>query len=74
MNQAGDHDHIEETIPYNDETPDSSAGRVTMGERSGGWGFSKFLPHSDLEYNAAKKTRYLKDNRFTVRVVKVELM
>ena len=73
VNQAGDHDHTEKTIQYNDETPDSSAGRVTRGERSGGWGKQQFLPHSDLEYNAAKKTQYLKDNHFTVCVVKVEL-
>ena len=74
VNQAGDHDHIEKTIPYNDETPDVNAGRVTRGERSIGWGRYQFLPHSDLEYNAAKKTQYLKDNHFIVSVVKVELM
>ena len=74
VNQAGDHDHIERTIPYNDNTPDDTAGRVTMGERSKGWGYQQFLPHSDLEYNAAKKTQYLKDNHFIVCVVKVELM
>ena len=74
VNQAGDHDHIEHTIQYNDETPDDVAGRVTRRERSLGWGISKFLPHSDLEYNAAKKTQYLKDNHFIVCVVKVELM
>ena len=74
VNQAGDHDHVEMTIPYNDKTSDRCAGRVTMGERSGGWGIHKFSPHSDLEYNAAKKTQYLKDNHFIVRIVKVELM
>ena len=74
VNQAGDHDHFEDTFPYNDKTPDHTAGRVTMGERSLGWGFDTFLPHSDLEYNAAKKTQYLKDNHFIVRVVKIELM
>ena len=75
MNQGRDHDHIEKTFQYNDETQDdSTAGRVTMGERSEGWGFSKFLPHRNLEYNAAKKTQYLKDNHFIVSVVKIELM
>ena len=74
VNQAGGHDHIEDTIAYNDETPDEIAGRVTMGERSDGWGQDQFLPHSDLEYNATKKTQYLKDNHFIVRVVEVELM
>ena len=74
VNQAGDHDHIEKTVQYNDETPDDVAGRVTRRERSRGWGDPQFLPHSDLKYNAAKKTQYLKDNHFIVRVVKVELM
>ena len=74
VNQAGDHDHIEETFQYNDKTPDHVACRVTTMERSLGWGYQQFLPHSDLEYNAAKKTQYLKDNHFTVCVVKVELM
>ena len=73
VNQAGDHNHIEKTIPYDDLTPDGNAGRVTSGERSPGWGFDEFLAHSDLEYNAAKKTQYLKDNQLIIHVVKVEL-
>ena len=68
VNQAGDHDHIENTITYNDRAPDSVAGRVTSGERS-----DTFLAHSDLKYNAAKKTQYLKDNQLIIHVVKVEL-
>ena len=74
VNQARDHDHIEDAIPYNDKTPGVYTGKVTRRERSLGWGKPQFLPHSDLEYNAAKKTQYLKDNHFIVRVVKVELM
>ena len=74
VNQAGDDDHIKWTIPYDDKTPGVYAGKVTSGERSGGWGKHQFLAHSDLEYNAAKETQYLKDNYFLVRVVKVELM
>ena len=74
VNQAGDHNHIELTIHYKDETPDISAGRVTSGEKSLGRGYHQFLPHSDLEYNAAKETQYLKDNHFIVRLVEVELM
>ena len=73
VNQAGDHDHIEKIITYNDQTPDDTAARVTSGERSAGWGV-QFLAHSDLEYNAAKKTQYLKDNQLIIHVVKVELM
>ena len=73
VNQAGDHDHIENSITYNDQTLKEIAARVTRGERSLGWGKRKFLAHSDLEYNAAKKTQYLKDNHLIIHVVKVEL-
>ena len=70
-NQAGDHSHVERTIHYNDETPDTAAGRVTDKESAEGKGFHLFLAHKKLEYNAAKKTQYLKNGIITVRVVKV---
>ena len=73
VNQAGDHDHFERIIEYNDMTPDLGAARVTIG-KSRAWGYFKFLAHSNLKYNALKKTQYLKDNHFIVRVVKVELL
>ena len=73
VNQAGDHSHVEKTIPYNDETPDSSAGRVIKKEISGSWGFHNFLAHTKLEYNAVKKTQYLKDDIIIVRVVRVKI-
>ena len=71
VNQAGDHSHVEKTIPYNDKTREVNAGRVIDMERGGGWGFYKFLPLTDLHYNAAKKTQYLKDDIMIVRVVSV---
>ena len=73
VNQAGDHSHVEETIPYNDETPDIYAGRVIDKERADGWGRHQFLAHTDLEYNAAKKTQYLKDDIIIVRVIRVKI-
>ena len=73
VNQAGDHDHVEETIPYTDDTPDDTAGRVTGSARADGLGNHQFLSHADLDYNAARKTQYLKDNHLIVRVVKVVL-
>ena len=39
VNQAGDHSHIDETIPYNDKTPDDTSDRVVGEERGNGWGF-----------------------------------
>ena len=38
-----------------------------------GWGFHKFLAHTDLEYNGAKNIKYLKDNIIIVRVVRVKI-
>ena len=74
VNQAGDHDHVEKTIPYTDRTPDNIASRVTGSERAtNAWGFSQVLAHADIDYNAARKTQYLKDNHLIVRVVKVIL-
>ena len=74
VNQAGGHDHIEQTIPYTDKTPDGIAGRVTGSERATNVRvFFQFVAHTDLGYNAARKTQYLKDNHLIVRVVKVVL-
>ena len=74
VNQDGDHDHVEKTIPYNDGTPDAYAGRVTGNkERAIGWGQHEFLSHTDLGYNGARKTQYLKDDIIIVRVVRVKI-
>ena len=76
VNQAGDNDHVENIIPYNDTTPDSCAGRVTSSDNERahiGRGFRQFLAHADLGYNAAKKTQYLKDDHLIIRVLKVTI-
>ena len=73
VNQAGDHSHVGITTPYNDKTPDNSAGRVTGKERGEGWGQPQFLALTDLQYNAAKKTQYVKDDIIIVRVVGVKI-
>ena len=72
VNQDGDHDHVERTIPYNDKTADSIAGRVTGNkEKAVGQGYQEFLAHTDLGYNAARRTQYLEDDIIIVRVVKI---
>ena len=70
VNQDGDHDHVEKTIHYNDETRENYAGRVTDKERASGWGKHKFLAHTTL---AIKKTQYLKDDIIIVRVVRIKI-
>ena len=70
VNQAGDHDHVEYIIDYNDKT--TAGVRVTGSERGrDGWGTHQVLAHTDLNYNATRNTQYLKGNLLIVRVVKV---
>ena len=71
VNQAGDHSHIEKVIPYSDETPDDTAGRVTDKERAKGWCFLKIITLENIDYNCVKDTQYFKDGTVVVRVVKV---
>ena len=74
VNQVGDHGHVERIISYTDNTPDDTAGRVTDKERADfGWGEPLFLAHSELQYNAARQTQYLKDNTLHVCIIKVKL-
>ena len=68
VNQVGDHSHVEKTIKYNDKASDGISGRVVGKERANGLGF---IAYTDLEYNAEKKTQYLKDGIIIVRVVSV---
>ena len=72
VNQVGDRDHVKMIISYNDKTPEDNAGRMT-GKDAGGWGYSKFLAHNKLQYNAKRKTQYLKDNTLHICVMKVTL-
>ena len=73
VNQAGDHSHVEKTITYDEDTPDGSAGRPTDKEQTKtGWGVHRFLAHSDLDYNHAKNTQYMKDNVIVVRIKNVK--
>ena len=71
VNQAGDHDHIEMIVSYNDMTPDNYTSRVTGSDNIIAKYGKEFISHADLGYKAARKTQYLKDNHLIVHVVKV---
>ena len=73
VNLARDNDHHEMTVNYTDETPDSSAAKVTDKERSTSWGKYQFLSHSLLGYNAARNTEYLRGDTLRIRISKVAL-
>ena len=71
LNQSGDHSHREQTITYDDCTPDIYAGRVMDKEKGGAWGYAKFLPHSSLDTSTTSNTQYLKNNSLCIKVVRV---
>ena len=57
--------HCSLTIPYTDDTPDDSAGRVTEGNKGGGRGLVNFISHNDLQPN------YLKNNCLMFQITSV---
>ena len=73
LNQLNDKEHHVRALHFNDATPDTSAGRVTTGERGGLWGYNTFIHHRELKYNSAKNCEYDMDDCLCFRVTKVEL-
>ena len=68
VNQEEDKDHVVITVHFNENTPDTAAGRVTGRERSNyGWGNAKVLPLSELE------PKYLKNDCIKFHIIKVVL-
>ena len=65
--------HHTQTIRYTNATPDVYAAQVTVGERSDGWGWHEFLPHSKFGLNVANNRQYLKDDCLIFRIVSVKL-
>ena len=72
VDQAGEK-HDEGMFPYNNNTRDIVANRVTDKEMSEGWGFHKFLPHTSLGYNTATNTQYVRANCLQIRIAKLKV-
>lgn len=66
ISQSGNEAHYEMT------TPQYEWSRVTNGVIGVGWGWDKFIPHDDLEYNSLRRTEYLKNDRLNFRVICVD--
>ena len=74
VNQLEDKEHHTGSNDYEDTTPDTSAARVTDGERSErGRGWHEFLPHSKLGLSVANNRQYLKDDCLIFHIVSVKL-
>jgi TNF receptor-associated factor 4 len=68
LNQLEDKNHHYRSMKF---TSDDDYSRVVDKERAGtGWGWGKYISHSDLGNNAAENCQYLKDDRlhFKIRV------
>ena len=72
VDQAGDKQHKDVNI-YDKYTPDAYAARVSDKERSLGWGFHQFFPHTSLSYNAANKTCYIQADSLRIQIAKVRI-
>ena len=69
LNQMEDNDHTTKTIRFTETMEAKYVGRVTDGERAGGWGYD-FIAHTDLNYIPAKNRQYLKYDCLQFRIIK----
>ena len=73
VNHRADEGHVEETLHFDYNAPDTAAGRVTDSERAaGGLGRLNFIPHSALCYDDFWNTEYLKNDSLEFQVTRIE--
>ena len=73
LNQLENQNHrTREPWRLESKVPERISGRVTTGERNGGWGYAQFIPPEDLGYNSDKNCQYLKNDCLFFRVDKIE--
>ena len=72
LNQLEDSEHHTDDVWESDysDIPESSSGRVMLGERSKGWGDTEFVSHEDLDYDDDDhdNKQFLKDDTLFFRV------
>ena len=69
LNQSRDEGHWEKTVPFNDRADDDTAGRVVGQNRATkGFGYSKFIPHTQLN---TENKEYLKNDCLKFRISKI---
>ena len=74
LNECGDHNHFEDTIEYDDDTPLVNSGQVTDREKSTGWGIPLFIENSKLLHHSALGCEYLKYDRLCFVVSSVDVI
>ena len=73
LNQLEDQNHHTRE-PWSPERniPEDVSGLVTTGERGGGWGCHRFIPHKNINLYSDKNCQYLKNDCLFFRVDKFE--
>ena len=67
LNQLEDKNHYSMTMKF--PSDNGSSQRVVDENKWGiGWGWTKYISHSDLGHNAAKNCQYLKDDRLHFKI------
>ena len=67
LNQLEDKNHHKRTVAF--PTGDKLSQRVVDGERAqGGWGYSQFISHTDLDQQPSTNCHYLVHDSLTLRV------
>ena len=65
---------MEVTVHFDEDVPDSEAGRVTKPWRAtSGQGYDQFIPHSALLYNESWNTEFLKNDSLEFQVIRIEV-
>ena len=67
LNQLEDKNHYSMTMKFPSDNG-SSQRVVDENKRSTGWGWTKYISHSDLGHNAANNCQYLKDDRLHFKI------
>ena len=68
LNQLEDKNHKKNTLKFDESKPLEPRQRV-LGEKYGqGWGYHKFISHSELSFNSSLNRQYLKDDTLYFRV------
>ena len=73
VNQLNPTSNLVREIRFSRTSDTEIVGKVTSGDRAAtGWGRTKFIAHSELDYNADKQTQYLKHDSLIFRISKVK--
>ena len=60
LNWREDDGHVKDIIPFDDNASLMSRSKVIEGERApNAFGYSKFIPHNELDYNHSNNTEYV---------------